>query len=632
MGQRASLEIAIPMPILIPPLRGPSTIPPRIRAAEQSPSWGAGTAASPAGSARVDAEGKEHGQGIGRTNSPLALLQEYDILWTQADESYRVNMMNTLTQATGGTDRAAHRVVDQLARLATNVSLYGLSHRITREYADNVYLALTNYLHAHGQIELGLHEESLLVDGQALPHPTPVVRAFAARLTGLNVSTFTITRGLDIEDFLGFFALIAELSSRMDDDEKDFAASLERAGLKHVQSDRAVYRRITADQKVVDVSDAEREGESEEGGPPTVDDMNAFVEGKSPASINRLMERIREGDADEAQHIADLVVDTIAMRQEAGDLNDPDALREVAASCLRKVYGSIIGDDALKTRKGRRHLRRVMAVMEKHIVVRLKALTGADPAAAMREVQSITHDLCEAIKVDDLVDHYIKRRQATRAAELDLERLIRRRGAEVLKQSGLNEQLSNAGMALDSWYIRNVVPSGATESEGGIDRGAILGVMLQDLSETAGSAESVDVDAHALLQSKLEQVEAEVAKLMQETVAKIDEISKVASEEPNAPPERERGKRRTLVVLLAEVVQEFCQPLSVITCALDILKSKHGLSMNETQRQATLELAYESTERLQALVSQLGDAAGVPEELNPDIDGMDAALKRRASR
>ncbi len=538
-------------------------------------------------------------------------------------------MNSQLHDGPGPADRSAQRIVDQLARVAMNVSLYGLSHRITREHADDVYLALTNYLHGHSQIELGVHEDIVLIDAQPVLRPTPVLRNFASRLSSLGVSTFTITRDLDLHEFQQFFALIAELAAQQDDQVRDFAAHVESAGLKHIQSDRAVYRRVASDQKVVDADEGQGEGDEPDAGPPTVEDMSAFVDGDSPASIDQLMRRVREGDAEEAQHIADLIVDTIAMRHDAGDADNPEHLRELASDCLRKVYESIIDDSALKTRKGRRHLRRVMSVMEKHIVVRLKTLTGADPAAAMREVKSLTHGLREAIKVDDLVDQYVKRRRATQAAEADLERLIRLRGSDVLKKAGFNAQMNDAGVPLDSWYVQNMVPARPDDSDTAPHHGTILGVMLEDLSETARLTNTADISANVLLQAKLSEVETEVAVLLRDTADKIDQMTQVANDDSDAPPEQERRKRRTLMTLLAEVVQELCQPLSVITCSIDILKSAMGQSMKAEHRQATLELAYESAERLQILISRLGDAAGVPDELSPDTEGTHADLIRR---
>jgi len=75
--------------------------------------------------------------------------------------------------------------------------------------------------------------------------------------------------------------------------------------------------------------------------------------------------------------------------------------------------------------------------------------------------------------------------------------------------------------------------------------------------------------------------------------------------------------RKRLMVLLAEVVQELCQPLSVINCSIDMIKSKHLGEVTDPQLEM-LNLASISGERVRILVDKLLELSGLPRTLTPN--------------
>jgi len=94
----------------------------------------------------------------------------------------------------------------------------------------------------------------------------------------------------------------------------------------------------------------------------------------------------------------------------------------------------------------------------------------------------------------------------------------------------------------------------------------------------------------------------------------------MTAEEPELvvgePDAARRQSRRELLALIAEIVQELCQPLSVIQCTIEVLLTEQIEAISTTERHI-LELACSSTERLGALIQELFSIVGHPDDLVP---------------
>jgi hypothetical protein len=75
--------------------------------------------------------------------------------------------------------------------------------------------------------------------------------------------------------------------------------------------------------------------------------------------------------------------------------------------------------------------------------------------------------------------------------------------------------------------------------------------------------------------------------------------------------------RGRLITILAEVVQELCQPLSAITCSIDMITSRTLGDISQPQADM-LNLAYDSAGKIRTLVDNLEKIAGLPTTLSPD--------------
>ena len=72
--------------------------------------------------------------------------------------------------------------------------------------------------------------------------------------------------------------------------------------------------------------------------------------------------------------------------------------------------------------------------------------------------------------------------------------------------------------------------------------------------------------------------------------------------------------RKRMLTILAEIVQELCQPLSVINCALGTIGGGH-LGDVTTAQADMLQLAGEGAAKIEVLIDNLRNISGLPDTL-----------------
>jgi hypothetical protein len=151
----------------------------------------------------------------------------------------------------------------------------------------------------------------------------------------------------------------------------------------------------------------------------------------------------------------------------------------------------------------------------------------------------------------------------------------------------------------------------ASHSKMTVDFAASLGKILSvtDLCEETTTSMS----------QALEQVRQQVVDVVSQTEAKIDALARHVSEPADghegAPGSD--GARRTPWDMVPEIVQELCQPLTVLNCTIEMLQDERFGVVNVAARQA-LELASDCTRRMKDLADRLVFVCGVPGSLEPD--------------
>ena len=204
-------------------------------------------------------------------------------------------------------------------------------------------------------------------------------------------------------------------------------------------------------------------------------------------------------------------------------------------------------------------------------------------------------------------------------------------------------KLSDAGLDVSGWHAL-LAKSKATEQDRELaesDDGTLAAVgnlasLLAGIEMEAGGrareaaegASSGTPDGQgAKLADHVAQVNKEVEAITAGTEHKIrdlvheihEDIGHVLVTEDTKPRPGATMSRQKLLKGLAEIAQELCQPISVITCSLDLVVSQALGEVPEAQVEL-LELANESARRIQHVVGCLHELSGLPQDLKPNND------------
>ncbi|MEI6218771.1 MAG: hypothetical protein WCP86_07710, partial [bacterium] len=146
-----------------------------------------------------------------------------------------------------------------------------------------------------------------------------------------------------------------------------------------------------------------------------------------------------------------------------------------------------------------------------------------------------------------------------------------------------------------------------------------LEVVKPEADPTAASAEQLagDVkDASDLVATLADGTEKKIHSLVDAVTAdvgKVGNTEEVADKGDVSP----KMSRRQMVVLLAEIVQEICQPLAVIKCSLEMVQMERLGQVTPAQKKM-LDLAAQGIVRIGTLAKSLERISGMPTDLEPD--------------
>jgi len=423
---------------------------------------------------------------------------------------------------------------------------------------------------------------------------------------------------------------------------EDWAAAFQRKQEAPVSDQQVAEVQEAAPKKEAkEVQEVELEKEAEEAA--TVDksakavEILAFLKGDVSAKDKNVLESVKEAASD-AQKLSQLILQAAEIRQKAADLEGGESMADLVVGCLRRVFDGLSKDPAIKkTQKGKKDFSKNLMLLEKEVLDKLHAMSGKVSNEDFGAVSNTIEEMTDELKMDSLAVEYMKKREALEANEKRILRFIKSKGLEKIDDTDLQEKLAEEGLPMDGWQellVKSGVGSGggtgvgAGSGGGGMAAIGHLAVLLTHLEETFEKSkhettEAVEKEATEILTK----VDHEVRNLAVRTEQRIQDLVKnVRADEEAAEAiekeARQQGKgpqlsRRKLMVLLAEIVQELCQPLAVINCSIDMIRLRNLGAVTE-QQEHMLELASSSGERLKKLIDRLMEISGVPTALEPD--------------
>jgi hypothetical protein len=205
--------------------------------------------------------------------------------------------------------------------------------------------------------------------------------------------------------------------------------------------------------------------------------------------------------------------------------------------------------------------------------------------------------------------------------------------------------LLGGGLNTEDWVAlleRGGALSAARAEGPGSQAGADLQKTLDELEQRTappGGAESAEPDGAELIEA-LRAINRQVDGLVAGARDRIRDLAQAVADEetdasPGGPwdsvPRRPTMSRRRLLTVLAEIVQEACQPLSVIQCSVELMSSRSLGDVTDTQVDM-LRLASESAAKIRILIDDLRRIAGEPEALSPDKQIQSSLYSERTSR
>lgn len=496
---------------------------------------------------------------------------------------------------------------DSLGASLVSSDLYGMQHKLTIKALETCFDQLMAILSRASRIDVACSEDGqLALNRSPVADVTPRLLALTRRLNALKISGFSMKSGLDAQEFMNLMIYLAR--PRAGDGAGASPRTLEDAGLPHVTATRTV---------VTQVEDGDGQPE-----PPTeaagrgVQQILAFLKGTAGegGDAREGQEAVRAADP---AALADLIMDAVAVRQAAG-IAGGESLGDLVVGCLRRTFGALNSGPAAKTAKGKKDVKRTLAVLEEKIVERLRAMAAegledAEPAAT-EELEGLK----EEIEIEDVVAQYMRSRRAEEDKEEKLLRYMRRKRVAEGGAPELRKHLEAEGLAAEEWDSLVVRCAGQASSGGTAGHGQSdekLPLLLAELTR--------------VLESKA--APAEVDRVVESVGGGFRQVAKrmaVEIEGVQSAPRRTASERQALqgraLLLLRELVQQLCQPLSVMNGAVQMLLDRHSGELDNSQRQL-LTLAVECSEQIHVLAKRLIELAGVPAGFAPDgcmIEGL----------
>ena len=509
---------------------------------------------------------------------------------------------------------AALEFAEAFGTALLNVDLYGIHHRISITWLERSFESLMTALGAAKRVDIGVTEDdTLVVDGLAVETRNSRIVALVRRLRALRISGFAFKAGMDAEEFIKLVTYLTAARGAADSQESGEKALME-AGFTHVSPTRVVMMQVTESEEAAAAAEAGK-GEARAG--ENVEQILAFLKGSLGPDAPAAREAVAKTAMDAAA-LAELIMQATSLLQAGPDATAGESLGNIVVGCLRRTFDALNQSPASRTQKGKRDIKRTLAVLEDKILERLReyAKEGFEPAAA--EVSAEIEEMREEMDIGGLVAQYMKSRRAADEREKSLLRVIGRGAGGSEEQAELRERLVSEGLAPEGWHELVVKSETARQGEklptpGGDGANSTLSVLVGQLArlmEGAASPETVEL--------AIARVQREAEAAATRTARKIDALA--ARKEGSRADE---DQRREFLVLLREIVQELCQPLSVINATVQLLSTSRLGALNGPQRQA-IALAVESGDRLYFLINRLIEVSGVPSDLNPDTPTIDS--------
>lgn len=526
-------------------------------------------------------------------------------------------------------------VVRAMGLVFNNTSLYSSTHSVTRQAMDDCYNIMNNVLLKCADLSFSINEDDLVLNDRPIELKNPLMKMFVTNLSALEISNFVITSGMDRDQF----DKLMDVMNSKPDDLRAFGglpAAISKFEMKNVQATTVTYVKVTADEVVVNKDDLAS----------AVENMDADIEGilkflKGEGGDRDILLKDIKAIALDAEKLSDLIVKAAEIENDpADDTGLKDSVGKAVSGCLRLTYDALAGE-ASKTQKGKKELKKILVEVEKELLEKVSKATGTFSEHETHIISDTIEELKDELEIEGLVSEYLKKKQAVEGNENRILRFLRAKGLDRIKDTDLEEKLQQGGLSMDGW-VELLAKSGAGDTDDGAGIASVghLAMLLEQMEtnvrETMGGAGSGAGGDYPVALDIMKDVDKEVQKMVIRTEKKIQDLVSQVRAEVNGSDDSDGGRttqtgevnlsRKKLLERLAEIVQELCQPLSVINCTVQMILAG-CLGGVSDQQSEMLKLADDSGAKLQVLIDHLLKISGVPKGLRPDQEIQSSIFK-----
>lgn len=555
----------------------------------------------------------------------------------------------------------------QLVGMIVNNTMnsYWLSASDTKNAIDECYAVLGTVFESSGkEVMFTVVNETVTVDNETFADEDHLITVFIEHLRACDITSFALKKGMPRDEF---GKLIEILDARPDEIEMlgGFASLLEQFELTHARAIAVRYERVTDDDAVVSKEQLGADVLTDE---EVAQKILEFLK-DTDAGGEQVAKILREAAAN-PEKMADLILEASGGEGEGeGEAEAVEETKEEIEAVVAKLqhtFETLLADPAAQTPTGKKRLLTTIGKLEKEMLKKLKDAGKVKSAKAVADAVAVMRD---ELKMEALAAEYMKKRKAIVESERRILRYMKAKGLDKVAETELEEKLAEAGLDGQGWN-ELVVKSGGPGApgvpgaggglaglgaalgipgmgggpggpEGGAGAGAGTGpgvgfgftdlsmgqlaTLLDHLEGKIKQAEegAVSPDDVKDIAGTMEQVNKEMDTLLESTEQKLTAlVGEVLSEEAGGDEElREKKSRgltkRDVLRILAEIVQELFQPLSVVNCSIDMVVSK-ALGEVTSSQVDMLKLAREGTSRIQVLIDDLNKISGLPDTKTPD--------------
>ncbi len=561
-----------------------------------------------------------------------------------------------------GSSVSGEALVRAVGLILSNSTVYGPTHGVTKQAADACFQLLKELWKTTDAV-FNLADEDLLVNNSTVEQKNALIKHFVEHLEARDISNFTLRQGMSREQFDGFVEVLTAQPVELQQ-LGEFSGAIAAVGLNEVVSTRkVVYREIAEDEVVVEKDKLDKLGGADGAGGSSEEaakSVVAFLRGDVVADDEHAANNVREmgGDVDQ---LAELIMHSAQVNESRVNLEAGESLGELVVGCLNRVYKALTDDPSFNTQKTKKQIHKTLVLLERDLLERLHSVEGDITNEDVEKVHDAIEGMEDELTIDSLTQEYAKKRSAVSGSEKRLLRYIKKKGAENIEESDLKSRLVDSGLDMDDWH-ELLVKSGVVDSSektsgagpglgfgdgngagSGIGALGYLAKLLDKVENDAGKpggkpgaaqeedgADSVadagsvghstvmlrvpeevfEDDLHAI-QDEVNRIILRTEKRIEQLVEEVEGTGKEKEEDDSAPP---KLTRKRLFEILAEIGQELCQPLAVINCSVDMLRSGSLGEVTKVQTEM-LDMAVSSSEKMRMLIDKLIAIAGFPDDL-----------------